>query len=413
MSAEDRDAVIQRLTTTNARQQAMITALVEAAERRLERPSQDSTSGRWENNLILHREVEARTRRIQAGERLLRSVVDSLDGRMCILGDKGLIIGTNRLWDEFAAVMGWPEEQAGVGADFFEVLKLIRGELKARLPVAVESALAPGAEQVTVKGYLPIRGRTEHVVIRMHPVRDHEVARVVVTMIDITEATRTQNELRRITDEAQLLALVAQHTDNAVVITDIDGRIEWANGAFCRMTGFTPTELIGLHRQELIEGPFTNTPAYAEFTKALSQGRAADVQMPTQTKDGRTYWIHMEVTPITEDGQAVRCISVERDITQQRGAEEQLRAATRQARLLASELTAEKTLLSEVLGSIPHLVYWKDAELRYAGVNQAFLALRGLDNEGDVLECTERELGAADQLTAELVRIEELVLAGG
>ncbi len=249
--------------------------------------------------------------------------------------------------------------------------------------------------------------------MRLHPVVGHDAGRVVVTMIDITGATQTERELNRITAEAQLLALVAQHTDNAVVITDASGQIEWANDAFCRSSGYQLEELVGLSRQELIHGPFARTATFQEFVAALNAGRGADVQFPSQAKDGSSYWVHVEVQPILEDGQLVRYISIERDITTQRAADEQLRAATRKAQLLAEELSAEKALLSEVLGSIPHLVYWKDADLRYSGVNQAFLSLRGLSGEDMVLERMESELDCTDELSTVLGELEAQVLSSG
>ena len=58
-------------------------------------------------------------------------------------------------------------------------------------------------------------------------------------------------------------------------------------------------------------------------------------------------------------------------------------------------------------------MYWKDADLRYTGVNQAFLALRGLDGERAVVQRTEAELRRADELSALLATIEPQVLASG
>ncbi len=71
-------------------------------------------------------------------ERLLRSVVDSLEGRMCIIGDAGVIIGTNRSWDQFADEMEWDDEEAGIGADFFSVIRRLRGELPRPMAEASE-----------------------------------------------------------------------------------------------------------------------------------------------------------------------------------------------------------------------------------------------------------------------------------
>src|SRR5262245_25232179 len=44
---------------------------------------------------------------------------------------------------------------------------------------------------------------------------------------------------------ARKLALVAQWTDNAVIVTDAKGRIEWVNRGFTRMTEYELDEVRG------------------------------------------------------------------------------------------------------------------------------------------------------------------------
>jgi two-component system NtrC family sensor kinase len=410
---EDLLTTIERLTLANTRQEAMIGALVEAAERKFSRPTHGSAFSRWERNVVLHREIENRTWQIGASERLLRSVINSLDGRMCIIGEGGEIVGTNRLWDEFTEEMGWSVADSRIGANFFVLIQRLRGELGKSLAAATRKILEGSSGQTAVKGYLPMVGRGEDIIIRLHPVIGHDEGRVVITMIDISHAVRTERDLRRITAEAQLLALVAQHTDNAVVITDAVGQIEWVNDAFCRSSGYALSELVGLTRQDLVDDEFLTAPTFVEFTEAIIQGRSADAQFPSKTKAGGTYWVHVEVQPIIEDGVTVRFVGVERDITRQRASDKQLRAATRKAQQLAEQLNSEKALLSEVLGSIPHLVYWKDMDLRYTGVNQAFLALRGLLAENAVLDRLESELSCSDELSTTLAELEPQVLATG
>ena len=50
------------------------------------------------------------------------------------------------------------------------------------------------------------------------------------------------------TAEAEKLALVARYTDNAVIITDADARIEWVNEGFTRITGYGPGAFVLLLR---------------------------------------------------------------------------------------------------------------------------------------------------------------------
>lgn len=58
-------------------------------------------------------------------------------------------------------------------------------------------------------------------------------------------AERMTNNLRRSEAESRRLALVASHTTNAVILASADGKIEWVNEGFTRITGYTLPEVIG------------------------------------------------------------------------------------------------------------------------------------------------------------------------
>ncbi|MHC5011962.1 MAG: PAS domain-containing protein, partial [Planctomycetota bacterium] len=45
--------------------------------------------------------------------------------------------------------------------------------------------------------------------------------------------------------ETRKLALIASRTDNAVVLTDAEGRVEWVNEGFTRLTGYDLSEVLG------------------------------------------------------------------------------------------------------------------------------------------------------------------------
>jgi two-component system NtrC family sensor kinase len=83
----------------------------------------------------------------------------------------------------------------------------------------------------------------------------------------------------------------------------------------------------------------------------------------------------------------------------------------RDLRRQASALSEEKALLSSVISSSPHLVYWKDIAGRYRGFNQAFVDIRGGAGDLDLLGHTDAEIGASDELPVALVDLERDVLA--
>ncbi len=65
-------------------------------------------------------------------------------------------------------------------------------------------------------------------------------------------------DLRAAQDELAKLSLVASKTDNAVIITDKEGLIEWVNDGFTRLTGYTLAEVLGKRPGAILQGPLSD-----------------------------------------------------------------------------------------------------------------------------------------------------------
>ena len=80
-------------------------------------------------------------------------------------------------------------------------------------------------------------------------------------------ALREVNERLRLQEaEARRLSLVAARTDNAVILTDAEGRAEWVNEGFTRLTGYTLDEVRGRKPGSLLQGAETD-PAMVEYMR--------------------------------------------------------------------------------------------------------------------------------------------------
>ena len=214
--------------------------------------------------------------------------------------------------------------------------------------------------------------------------------------------------------EAARLAMVARHTTDAVVLYRPDGRIEWVNSAFERMTGWSAVEVVGADRLDLVRGPFLRTPEFARLRADLAAGRDTSAEFVTRTKDGSSYWVAIDVRAAVEDGRLVGLIGVERDITTRRYAEERARQTLGRAESLGVALRHEKRLLSAVLASIPHLVWWKNRDLRHVGANQAYLTFRGLRSPAEVVGRRDDQLdlpAGSHDLGPDVAQLERVVLS--
>jgi PAS domain S-box-containing protein len=163
-------------------------------------------------------------------------------------------------------------------------------------------------------------------------------ARLAGTLQDITRRKRSESTLRVQREEIRKLALVASRTDNGVLVTDANGRIEWANLAFRRLSGYSAVELKGQRPGPLLQCADSDPATMALMRTRLMAGEGFNVELLNQARDGRRYWVAIDVQPVRgPKGEVTNFISVQRDVTRRRAQEEQL-----------ARLTAERNTILEL-----------------------------------------------------------------
>jgi PAS domain S-box-containing protein len=120
------------------------------------------------------------------------------------------------------------------------------------------------------------------------------------------------------------LALVAQGTDNGVLISDAQGRTQWVNEGFTKHTGYTLADLLGRFPGAVLDGPDTD-PAIQETIRAyFRQPEPFSVTILTYTKAGEKLWVLLHVTPLYNPaGELTQFISIQQNINAQKAIEAQ------------------------------------------------------------------------------------------
>jgi PAS domain S-box-containing protein len=161
---------------------------------------------------------------------------------------------------------------------------------------------------------------------------DGRPTRIIGTVQDITARREAELALRESQAEARKLSLVAAKTDNPVLIGSPDGRIEWANEAFCRVMEYSLDEVIGKNPGHFMVGPETNPRTVGRIRAAIAQGQGISTDVVNYSKSGRKYHLHVEVQPVRNaNGELENFIAVETDITARVETELQLRRAKAEA----------------------------------------------------------------------------------
>ncbi len=147
-----------------------------------------------------------------------------------------------------------------------------------------------------------------------------QAAQLHETVSRRTQELRDANaSLRAAAESNALLALVAQHSTNGVIITDADGRIEWVNAAFTVITGFELEEIRGRKPGHFLQGPETDPAAVRRLREAESRGTACRVEILNYRKNGTTFWQIVDMQPVRDhSGRLINFVANQTDITSER-----------------------------------------------------------------------------------------------
>jgi len=136
-----------------------------------------------------------------------------------------------------------------------------------------------------------------------------DVFKVVKFAVDITD----QMKLR---ETAKTLSLVANETDNSVLIADADGRIEYVNPGFTKLTGHEYKDVIGKKPGELLQGRHTDPETRKRIRENINAQKPFYDEILNYTKDGEAYWISLAINPVFDEaGKLQKFVSIQTNIT--------------------------------------------------------------------------------------------------
>ncbi len=130
------------------------------------------------------------------------------------------------------------------------------------------------------------------------------------------ELQKSEELLRKQKKELSELAAVAEKASDAIVVTDLESRIVWANPAFQAISGRTPDEIIGRVPGKLLAGPDTDPKQIERIAAARRDRQPYRCELQIYDKAGRIYWISMSMSPLLNDQkEAYGFFAISRDIT--------------------------------------------------------------------------------------------------
>lgn len=158
-----------------------------------------------------------------------------------------------------------------------------------------------------------------------------------------------------------------------IVEIDLTGRIIKVNERYCKITGYSHEELLGMNVAELShpDDRDYDRKKLADYLSGKTQ--TFDVEKRYVLKGSRIIWVQVTAAIVRDkEGRPLRSIGMVQDITERKQAEEAL-LETETCRKVAEAVEIERRRLFDVLETLPAMICLLTPDYHYVFTNRSFL----------------------------------------
>ncbi len=200
----------------------------------------------------------------------------------------------------------------------------------------LESALKNGAAAEQIWRHLKRDGSVIQVEISAHAINYSGRTAVVILANDVTRRLQAEEQLRK-------LSLAMEQSVESIIITDLQGQIEYVNDSFLQLTGYSREEVLGRNPRFLHSGK-TPRESYMAMWRTLLDGEPWRGEFINRRKDGSDYVESIIVSPVHQpDGKVTHYVGVAENITERRRVAEELERHRHHLEELVIERTSQLT----------------------------------------------------------------------
>ncbi len=165
-----------------------------------------------------------------------------------------------------------------------------------------------------------------------------EIALINESIGNMVDSAQSDKEMER-------LSIVARQTENAIMIMDPDGNIEWVNEGFTRMYGYTYSEFVSKLGSNIRQTSF-NGAIEERLYSCTHLGKPVFYEALNITKNGEAIWTHTSLTPIYDDaGKLAYLATIDSDISRRKESGDELLKAIEHLSSRINKLSVEQKKL--------------------------------------------------------------------
>ena len=262
----------------------------------------------------------------QANEREYKTLLENLPQKVFLKNKNSVYISCN---NSYARDLGISSEEIAGKTDFDFFPAYLAEKYRTDDKRVMESGKIENIEEkyVVINDFL---GGSKHAVINAVKIPIRNKTGNVVGMFglfwDITERREAQDDLYK---SWQMFETIVNGITDPVLLLSTDFKIIWANKASIQQFGLTIEEILGQHCYNVIhkQGRRCRSTDYeCPIGEIVKTGKPKTVMHTHINKNGELFLVEVTIFPVKDkDGEVIQFIHLERDVTECKRAEDELK----------------------------------------------------------------------------------------
>jgi PAS domain S-box-containing protein len=168
-------------------------------------------------------------------------------------------------------------------------------------------------------------------------------------------------------EQIRILTRSVEQSPASIIITDLEGNIEYVNPKFTEVTGYTFDDVKGKN-PSILKSDENPKELHKQLWNTISSGSEWKGEFRNKKKNGDLFWERAYIAPIkNEQGQITHYLAVKEDVTERKHTQDEMNKA--------------RNYINNILNSMPSIVIGINQECKVTHWNEEAEKMTGLDKE--------------------------------